>query len=573
MAKLSGCLAIWACAAVALGADMPRPDLKNPVNYVAWVNAEFGKNITDNAAEKYLAAVAAYVADDDAREIYSERRWTDEERESVKKWVARNEECLARLGQATVVRDCFFQLDPNAPSLYDVQHFEAATLRYAGQALAARARLELTDGRVDAAIEDLGCLLRVAQHLEMQPDLVQYLRGLALRDAAYTLLADAPEIAPAQASLEAILKAARKSDRPLRPPFRQLQCEAAMCFTCIQLFSRDEDGDGLVERLELGESHLALEKPLSVDELAAACDDALTRWRKVLAAPGAKAYEESKQLHGTLQTQYGALVGPLVTNYATVVRHILIAESKRSAARLVLRIHAYHAANGDWPADLATAAKGEPASTLIDPFSGSEFKYRLEGGQPLLYSVGSNQTDDGGRPGERSAFGDDGDYVYWPPVDWRNFAYRGEGYRVAAPPPWRRTEPNASYTVPGELKCVWEGSNSASITVFEQPFVVPLEPEELANQSAEALKQAGFEVRSQGVTQVAGRDAMSLVVAGKGTGGALAPGGTIPTCQHWVAVPVTGRLVVILLTAPETDYQGLERSFAKLLATVEISPE
>ncbi|MGA2620628.1 MAG: hypothetical protein ABSF26_23645 [Thermoguttaceae bacterium] len=65
--------------------------------------------------------------------------------------------------------------------------------------------------------------------------------------------------------------------------------------------------------------------------------------------------------------------------------------------RLAFALAAYHADHGSYPAKLADLAPQYAAAVPKDIFSASELHYRPEGGGYLLYSVGVNGKDDGGK--------------------------------------------------------------------------------------------------------------------------------------------------------------------------------
>ena len=54
----------------------------------------------------------------------------------------------------------------------------------------------------------------------------------------------------------------------------------------------------------------------------------------------------------------------------------------------------------------------------MDPYSDGPFVYRRTESGYLLYSLGTNLTDEGGklglRGGKRRMWADDGDWVFWP---------------------------------------------------------------------------------------------------------------------------------------------------------------
>ena len=65
--------------------------------------------------------------------------------------------------------------------------------------------------------------------------------------------------------------------------------------------------------------------------------------------------------------------------------------------RLAFALAAYHADHGTYPAKLADLAPKYAAEVPKDIFNASELHYRQEGGGYLLYSVGPNGKDDGGK--------------------------------------------------------------------------------------------------------------------------------------------------------------------------------
>jgi hypothetical protein len=80
--------------------------------------------------------------------------------------------------------------------------------------------------------------------------------------------------------------------------------------------------------------------------------------------------------------------------------------------RLMAALELYRQRQGDYPARLEQLPD-VPAEDLQDPFSGNRLIYRREGGSYVLYSVGENGQDDGGK----RLLGDaakEGDVVVWP---------------------------------------------------------------------------------------------------------------------------------------------------------------
>ncbi len=87
----------------------------------------------------------------------------------------------------------------------------------------------------------------------------------------------------------------------------------------------------------------------------------------------------------------------------------------RLAVEAVISLHEYRAKHGKLPKYLVDLAPDFVRAAPVDPFSGRPLVYRLTPDKKdfVLYSVGENQVDDGGKhdPAPNSK----GDLVFWPP--------------------------------------------------------------------------------------------------------------------------------------------------------------
>ena len=115
-----------------------------------------------------------------------------------------------------------------------------------------------------------------------------------------------------------------------------------------------------------------------------------------------------------------------------------LATQRRDAALSALACELYRRDHSQWPATLAELSPHYLPSPPVDRFDGEPLRYRLVDGRPLLYSIGRDLDDDGGRapehPSDRRLIGDwlppsevealkasssaelpDGDWVLWPP--------------------------------------------------------------------------------------------------------------------------------------------------------------
>jgi hypothetical protein len=104
---------------------------------------------------------------------------------------------------------------------------------------------------------------------------------------------------------------------------------------------------------------------------------------------------------------------------------------KRDATLVALASELYHRRHGSWPKKLEELVPDLLPAVPPDRFTGGPLLYRIVDGRPLLYSVGPDKKDDGGKPIilPDSAFdpmsftatattetkAPDGDWILWPP--------------------------------------------------------------------------------------------------------------------------------------------------------------
>ena len=98
------------------------------------------------------------------------------------------------------------------------------------------------------------------------------------------------------------------------------------------------------------------------------------------------------------------------------MQHRAAAEGRATLLAYELALH--KAKIGSYPNALTELKLTTGGDVRIDPFTGKFFGYRLEKGQPLIYSWSENGKDDGGKHSPNWGDDDEGgsdDYVFWPP--------------------------------------------------------------------------------------------------------------------------------------------------------------
>jgi len=402
-----------------LAEDPPLPNPEKPVDYVAWINAQYSKGIKENAADVYREALDAFVEDERALEIASrmDKPWRDYERGKLQRCLDRNEQCLSRFAAAANMPRCYFERESASGSVIEVLMPSPKPFRGTAKMLAGRARLRLAAGETDAAVTDVGTLLRAARHMQSQPSLIEYLVGVAVQDLACDLVIHLPEIAADSVDYEAVLKSLRRADRTPRPPDKQLQGERTIFLDVLQRYFKDEDGDGRLDQVRdvEGMPPIELGTGRTIEFLIDEYDGFLKRWQKVMRSEYVTAQRLQEGLAEELAARKRTPVGVFMPNYWRVIQLHKQLLADRSAARIILRTHAFQAKHGRWPKDLKET--GAPSSIRKDPFSDRDLVYRVKDGKPLIYSVGLNGMDDGGLSSpDGKPWGKDGDRVFWPPA-------------------------------------------------------------------------------------------------------------------------------------------------------------
>ncbi len=89
--------------------------------------------------------------------------------------------------------------------------------------------------------------------------------------------------------------------------------------------------------------------------------------------------------------------------------HRLLSEQR--GLRILIELRRFKDRTGQWPESLASIATALPASILLDPASDGPYVYRLSEDGFVLYSVGPNRIDEGGR----HKWNGPDDWPIWPP--------------------------------------------------------------------------------------------------------------------------------------------------------------
>lgn len=116
-----------------------------------------------------------------------------------------------------------------------------------------------------------------------------------------------------------------------------------------------------------------------------------------------KPYSDQLPFHENFEQMIGKkplllrLFPSVITDYRSAFLKEAVLESVFSTIRTGLACRLYNAKYGKYPGNLEALAPEFLPEVPIDPFTGKPLVYKLENGLPLIYSLGSNQKDDGGQ--------------------------------------------------------------------------------------------------------------------------------------------------------------------------------
>jgi hypothetical protein len=93
-------------------------------------------------------------------------------------------------------------------------------------------------------------------------------------------------------------------------------------------------------------------------------------------------------------------IDKLGTSESTTIGIIMDYRASEKLATVAMALRLYRMDhNGEWPASLAALVPKYLAEVPIDPFDGKPIRYRAAGDDSIIWSVGFNLVDDGGKPG------------------------------------------------------------------------------------------------------------------------------------------------------------------------------
>ncbi|MCB9851637.1 MAG: hypothetical protein H6819_00970 [Phycisphaerales bacterium] len=423
---------VWMFALSLMAPPAERPPeltFDKHVDYIGWWKREFAAGSGENARELY----SPVFPDADlkgglpsmegvAREEYDRwdgRVWQPEEFPAIDAYLQSCESYIKDVEKATKVNGYWEPLPDNLTTLYEAVLPGLSTFRAASRAIMVRAWRK-QDRQGEAVIDATRTLMRIADHAEQQPWTISGLVGAAIRNLAYTHIRVALDRGVITGDQ---IKSAYDTLREFDPgPLnwnRAVTCEWAICLDMLQ--SVCNEGEVQLDRWKAIEGAAAGFDPVAARGLA---EQHFKAMLGIVANPiDAKTATRMKAYGETIREKMRAndFNRVMCTNLERAYDLTVRVESHRGGTMIALALYTHHAKHGEWPKRLKDLDKNLGLKDYRDygkdPYTGKLFKYKLVDGKPLLYSIGADGKDDGGRHDSHWGEKDGGDFVFVPYQD------------------------------------------------------------------------------------------------------------------------------------------------------------
>jgi|GEM_PF-685157 len=375
----------------------PVPDAENSALVLTQAFAllhKFPTDRTDGVSESML--------------LEQSRQWSANTRKLVVEYIATNAPALEIAHDAIQRPRCHYAADYSYGPLTELPHLDG--LKHLARIVALRAVIEAEEEHPNVWAEDIGLEFRLAATLNEEPVLISCLvhdsiLRMAVQSAERGFNLFSPD-GPTYEKLDAmfatadstnLLPAALIGERAmLIPVFRLSRVE-------IQHFGKtDEDGVSIKEKPQRFSG-----KPMTFLWLTGGFERDLNFFLQVmetniayaaLPPPASLAFTNfSEQLIDVAQRRYYILSSLLLPSYANVIVKQATTDANVRLARIALAVERFRLASGILPENLNELVPQFLSAVPVDPFDGQPLRYHRLARGFVIYSVGRDCHDDGGR--------------------------------------------------------------------------------------------------------------------------------------------------------------------------------
>lgn len=379
--------------------------------------------------------------------------WQDKNHPVIDGWLKANDKALAAVVEATTrpryYFPCLCATEPQTTLKIILPPL--AHVREAAKALAARAMRRLSANDITGAEADLMACHRLARLIDQHVPMIARLVGLAIDSVAHE--GDKALAASGKLSAEQARQYLRQlQELPALPSFAEAidQCERFVGSDIVVSLAGERDLEGVIASISEAVSiklssemrKYLKEFPLDdvdwnqilrtqnryYDQLSSMLSDptsptfksASEKWDVEMMAMSHRATERIRRAYfdelppksegAAMDTEaLSDLLIPFTmpSSARAGILHVRVLEAGK-LSQIAFALAAYKAEKGLYPAKLEDLAPAYNIKTIPpDAFSGKPLSYRLQGSGYILYSVGENQKDDGGKSSDDAIGADD----------------------------------------------------------------------------------------------------------------------------------------------------------------------
>ncbi len=358
-----------------------------------------------NAAVPYQQAFALMKSmsekEDDSLQRLADKKdlLSPAEVEEARALLASGAATLPLLRQGAALAECRFPLEYNIPAR-DIHLPHISNLRKASRLLLLSSRVNLADRKGKEAAQDALDALKLSEALRAEPFLISALVDNANREEALRHLEavlDAPEEVPPDLLKEVMAALGDTGDRSRAVWIMK----GERCFGLSTVNLLIDDGVG--KQSDSGflyELNAFLLRPVFIPSMAKYLE-IMERHIRLAGRLPFEMREERRVLNDDIEPLVKSLRYPLLAlllpHLGKVTERMDCIAAQSGCAKLAAALRLHRLKNGSYPAALDAIVPEFLPALPIDPFSGKPFLYRAEGGGFIVYSVGPDGKDDGGK--------------------------------------------------------------------------------------------------------------------------------------------------------------------------------
>jgi hypothetical protein len=324
----------------------------------------------------------------------SQKPWFDPKNPEAVELLEKNRKALALAKQGAAMQDYYlpikFRFDYPIPMYSNPQNV--------ARLLALDARAKAADGEIDASMENIVAMHRIAEHISRTPNLIAVMVASDMESKATATLENV--LAQTASAPLNIASLRVENSGYLRKAFRRSLVgeDVSHITNIIEIYSgmgRENSDAGSV--WFRGALYRIFFAPYDIDFH--------TRyWREFgdfASKPFYETRERYKELSEFVEENPGSVYYSLMAafggiNYSHYGIKFAEAEAGLALSNLALAATAYRAGHGGYPATLDDLAPDYIKEIPTDPFDGKPIKMAVVEGGVVLYSVGKDEKDDGG---------------------------------------------------------------------------------------------------------------------------------------------------------------------------------